>query len=85
VLLEANLAPGRLTVLGGPARGHGRLAAFDAVSRWAEAHDLPAPDSTRLPADWWITPGAAMRRGPLVATFVLEDPERTRLFRIAED
>lgn len=81
-LAAADLPDGRPVVLGGPARGHARLAALDAISRWAERHGLPAPDGTRIDADWWVAPGAALRRGPLVAVFAPEAPERIQLMRL---
>jgi hypothetical protein len=81
-LAAADLPDGRPVVLGGPARGHACPAAVAAVAQWAERQGLPAPDGTRLDADWWIAPGAARRRGPLVAVFPLKAPERIQFMRL---
>jgi len=72
---------GRPVLLGGPLRGHARLAALEALARWAESVGLPAPDGQRIPADRWITPGAILRRGPLVAVLDPAAPERTQIMR----
>jgi len=72
---------GRPVLLGGPPRGHARLAALEALARWAESVGLPPPDGQRIAADWWITPGAVLRRGPLVAVLDPAAPERTQIMR----
>lgn len=82
MLIRASAPPdGRPVLLGGPPRGHARLAALDALTRWAEAVRLPKPDGQRIAADWWIAPGAVLRRGPLVAVFDPTAPERTQIMR----
>lgn len=81
---DADPAEGRPVLLGGPARGHARLAALDALARWAEAVGLPPPDGGWIDADWWVVPGAVLRRGPLVAVLDPAAPARTQVMRLWE-